>query len=85
MDHKTEKLVEQVLNALPESAKLIGGDLQLALKTALSELFASMEVVTREEFDAQKAVLARSRERLEQMQAQLDALQKESDAADTHR
>ncbi|WP_347329791.1 accessory factor UbiK family protein [Marinimicrobium locisalis] len=48
-------------------------ELQAAVQSALGK----MDVVTREEFDAQAAVLQRTRERLEKLEQQLANLEKE--------
>jgi len=53
-------------------ASLIEGtpaaDLQRNLKALLSQQFAQLDLVTREEFDAQLRVLARTREKLEALE-----------------
>jgi len=41
----------------------------------LQAAFAKLELVTREEFDVQSAVLARTRERLEELAARLQELE----------
>lgn len=48
---------------------------QKELQAALQAALRRMDVVTREEFDAQAAVLARTRERLEALEAELEKLQ----------
>jgi len=49
--------------------------LQQQLKTMLQSSFAKLDLVTRDEFDAQTAVLQRTREKLEQLEAQVAALE----------
>ena len=60
-------------------ASLIEGtpaaDLQRNLKALLSQHFAQLELVTREEFDAQVRVLARSREKLQELERRLAELE----------
>lgn len=60
-------------------ASLIEGtpasDLQRNLKALLSQQFAQLELVTREEFDAQVRVLARSREKLQDLERRLAELE----------
>ncbi len=62
-------------------ASLIEGtpaaDLQRNLKALLSQQFAQLDLVTREEFDAQARVLARTREKLESLERRLAELQAE--------
>ena len=51
-------------------------DLQRNLQAMLASALQKMDLVTREEFDAQAALLARTRERLESLQARVDALER---------
>ena len=59
-------------------ASLIEGtpaaDLQRNLKALLAQQFAQLELVTREEFDAQVRVLARTREKLQEVERRLAEL-----------
>ena len=65
----TEKLFEQLSQLkAPES-------LSPHLRALVSAALAKMDLVSREEFDAQAAVLARTRAKLEQLEAQLAQLQ----------
>ena len=49
------------------------------LAATLTAGLARMNLVTREEFEAQTALLARTREKLESLEAQLSALETTSD------
>ena len=67
-----QRLLQELQKNLPQiSALLPKRELHLALQSALSRL----ELVTREEFDAQQAVLARTREKLEQLEETLASLE----------
>ncbi len=48
------------------------------MKAAVQSAMGKMDLVTREEFDAQAAVLQRTRERLEQLEKQLAELEQSS-------
>jgi BMFP domain-containing protein YqiC len=50
-------------------------DIQKNLKALLTQQFARLELVTREEFDTQSRVLARARARLEELEQRLAALE----------
>lgn len=52
------------------------GDVQKNLKAALTQAFARMDLVTREEFDVQSQVLARTREKLTQLEVRVAALER---------
>ncbi|MBA4503600.1 accessory factor UbiK family protein [Marinobacterium marinum] len=55
-------------------------ELQGQIRTMLQSSFARLDLVTRDEFDAQKAVLLRTRERLELLEARLAALESDSES-----
>lgn len=52
-------------------------DLDKNLKALVTGVFARMELVTREEFDIQRAVLERTRAQLEALQARVDELERQ--------
>lgn len=51
-------------------------DLQKNVKALLTQQFARLELVTREEFDTQTKVLARTRAKLEELEKKLAELEK---------
>ena len=51
-------------------------DIEKNAKAAISGIFAKLDLVTREEFDVQAQVLARTREKLTQLEARVEALEK---------
>ena len=55
-------------------------DMQKNLKAALTQAFARMDLVTREEFDIQSQVLARTREKLTQLEARVAGLERNNSA-----
>lgn len=69
-----DDLTTKLFAALPASLQNIEKDIQQKFKEILQSAFAHMDLVTREEFDVQCKVLARTREKMEQLQAQVDAL-----------
>ncbi len=56
-------------------------DLDKNLRAMMTSAFAKMDLVTREEFDVQKALLARTREKLIEMEARLAKLEAERDSS----
>lgn len=72
LDEITRKLAE----ALPREWKNAGQDLEGRFRQVLEAQFAKLNLVTREEFEIQKRVLERSREKLEQLEARLAEHQK---------
>jgi BMFP domain-containing protein YqiC len=51
-------------------------DIEKNMRAMLAATFAHLDLVTREEFDVQSEVLARTREKLEQLEARLAELEK---------
>ena len=50
-------------------------DIQKNLKAMLTQQFARLDLVTREEFDTQRRVLARSREKIEALEKRVTELE----------
>jgi len=51
-------------------------DIEKNAKAMMSGVFAKLDLVTREEFDVQAEVLARTRAKLKDLEARVDALEK---------
>ena len=51
------------------------GELEDNFRTVLRDGLAKLDLVTREEFEVQEAVLARTREKLERLEEQLKSLE----------
>jgi BMFP domain-containing protein YqiC len=58
-------------------------DLEKNLRAVLQSVFTKLDLVTREEFDVQQAVLLRTREKLEALEAKVAALEARHGGADT--
>lgn len=69
---KIEELTTALGRLIPESLSEAGDDLKANLRAVAQAWFDRLDLVTREEFDAQKAVLARTREKLEELTRRLD-------------
>lgn len=52
-------------------------DIEQNLKAGLTSMLGKLDLVTREEFDVQSEVLARTREKLAQLEARLAELEKQ--------
>lgn len=70
------QLFEQTRQSSAESER------QQQLHALLQGAFNRMDLVTREEFDAQSTVLARSRAKLEQLQSEIERLEQQLNQAD---
>ena len=67
-----DNLVQKLCNALPSGLQDIETDIKSSFKTVLESAFQELNLVTREEFDAQVKVLMRTREKVEALQKSLD-------------
>ena len=71
-----EDFIGQFVDALPADLGRLRQDVKKQLRMGLGAAFSRMDLVTREEFDIQAQLLARTRQRLENIQAQLDDAQR---------
>ena len=71
-----DELARRLAEAVPPGLAALKSDLEQNFKAALQAGLAKLDLVTRQEFDVQAAVLRRSRERLEALEARIAALEK---------
>lgn len=69
-----EDLTKKLFAALPSNLQSFEKEIQHKFKTILQVAFSRLDLVTREEFDIQTKVLARTREKLELLQTQVHEL-----------
>ena len=70
-----DDLARQISNSIPSGVKGLQQDIEKNIHTLLQGAFARLDLVTREEFDAQSQVLLRSREKLEQLEKLVSELE----------
>ena len=70
-----EDLSKRLSAMVPEGARELGEDLEKSFRAVLSSGFARLELVTREELDVQRGVLARTREKVEALEARIAELE----------
>ena len=70
-----DELARQLAQAVPKNLRALGEDLERNFKALLQSGLERMDLVTREEFDLQTALLERTREKLEQIDARLAELE----------
>lgn len=71
-----DDLARQLADAVPRNLKALGDDLERNFKSLLQAGLAKMDLVTREEFDLQVAVLQRTREKLEALEERIGDLER---------
>jgi len=67
-----DEISERIRQLLAQSP---AADLEKNLRALLASFFARLDLVTREEFDVQRQVLLRTREKLERLESQVAALE----------
>ncbi|AGY91278.1 hypothetical protein SPICUR_01290 [Spiribacter curvatus] len=77
-----DEMAKRFSENLPSGLRDFQAEVEKNARVALQSTFNRMELVTREEFDAQAKVLARTRERLEAMEARVAALEGNAPMAD---
>ena len=75
-----DELAKQLVDSVPGNLKSMGEDMERNFKSLLQSALSRLDLVTREEFDVQMAVLSRTREKLEALETRLTEL--ESDPTD---
>jgi ubiquinone biosynthesis accessory factor UbiK len=72
-----DKLARRLAASVPEGLRGVRNDLEQNFRSILHSGLSRLNLVTREEFDVQQAVLARTREKLERLEQRLASLEAE--------
>ncbi len=70
-DNTIAGLASKLADAVPAGLKTMRDDLEQNFRSVLRSGIGKLDLVTREEFDVQRAVLERTREKLEALEAKL--------------
>jgi len=83
MERETiDSLASRLAAAVPQGLRSVQGDLEENFRAMLRTALARMDLVTREEFEVQAAVLARSRALLEELEKRVAELEAEGGNAE---
>ncbi|MEX0709380.1 MAG: accessory factor UbiK family protein [Woeseia sp.] len=69
-----DQLARRLAASVPEGLRSMRTDLEENFRSVLKSGLSRMDLVTREEFEVQQAVLARTRQQLEALEKRLDAI-----------
>jgi hypothetical protein len=72
-----EELAKKLADAVPESVRSIQSDLEANFRAVLQSGLGKLDLVTREQFEVQEAVLQRTRQKLEALEKRLGELEKD--------
>jgi BMFP domain-containing protein YqiC len=76
-----QKMFEEISGKLGQVlADSPAKDVEKNLRAVLQSVFSKLDLVTREEFDVQQAVLLKTREKLEALEARVAEMEKKSGA-----
>lgn len=66
-----DDLARRLTDALPESLKSVSSEAEVQFKAILEKGLTKMDLVTRQEFEAQKKVLSRAEQKLAELEKKL--------------
>jgi ubiquinone biosynthesis accessory factor UbiK len=70
-----ENLVKKLADAVPQGLKSVREDLEQNFRSVLQSGLSKLDLVTREEFEVQEAVLAKTRQKLDMLEAKLKEME----------
>ena len=70
-DNSIEGLAKKLADAVPEGLKTVRDDLEQNFRAVLKSGLSKLDLVTRDEFEVQEAVLERTRAKLEALEAKV--------------
>ncbi len=70
-----DELTKRFVEALPPSVRQFQVEMEKNLHAALQATFAKLDLVTREEFEVQQGVLARTRAKVDELEKQVAELE----------
>lgn len=74
-----DDLTKTISGLLPEDAGILKEDIDKSVRLAIQAALSKLDLVTREEFDVQCAVLERTRSRLTELEQRIEALEAHQD------
>lgn len=77
-----DRLARRLAESLPESLRAVRDDMEQNFRSVLRNGLAKLDLVTREEFEVQEAILARAREQHTRLEERLAALEAKLAAAE---
>lgn len=75
-DDSLSDLASKLADSVPEGLRSMRKDLEENFRSVLAAGLGKLDLVTREEFEVQEAVLARTREKLEALEKRLEEYEK---------
>ena len=76
MEKYLNKIIHKLKETIPNDVEVLKNDIEQNFQFAINSKIKKLDLVTREEFEIQEKVLQRTREKLEQLEEQMDVLRK---------
>ena len=78
---RIDEIARRLMERVPPALKSVQADLETNFRAVLRDRLSRLDLVSRDEFDAQTRVLERTRARLEELEKRLAALETGADEA----
>lgn len=75
LDNVVSRFTEQLDLILPPGMRSLRGDLETSLKSVLKDVLSKMDLLTRDEFNAQATLLARTRAKVDELEGRLRSME----------
>ncbi len=75
INETVDKLARMLAESVPEGLRSVRADLEQNFRSVLNSGLGKMDLVTREEFEVQEVVLARTRSKLQGLEERLESLE----------
>ena len=76
-NESVENIARKLAEAVPEGLRSMREDLEQSFRSVLRASLSKLDLVTREEFEVQEAVLAKTREKLGKLEAEVRKLEQD--------
>lgn len=73
-----DDIANRITNAIPPGLSTLKGDLEKTIHTILQGALGKLDLVTREEFEVQKLVLAKTRSKLEDLEKRVAEIEQQT-------
>jgi BMFP domain-containing protein YqiC len=77
-----DDMARRLADSLPSGLKVLQDDLEKNFRAVIQSVLGKMDLVTREEFDVQTEVLARTRAKVEALEKELTDLESKSQGSE---
>ena len=76
MEKYINKIIHKLKETIPNDVEVLKNDIEQNFQSAVNAKIKKLDLVTREEFEIQEEVLRRTREKLEQLEEQMEVFNK---------